>query len=375
MQPVDGGPATQLTNDPANDTQPDWSPDGRSILFRSERDGGGLFVVSPADKHIERLTSSGYGPRWSPDGSMFAYGGGLFSETTSYVARADGTHPFPVARESVFRGRRAMGWHPGGRLAFLYAGRARIALETVGPPAWQAVAAEIAPDVRQQFETLSLRVVDRERLAWSEDGRTMYFVGEANASQDIWSVTVDPGALRVTSGPVRVTTGVESELMPVFSRQGRMLAFGSSTRTTRVWVLGLDARGRPDGQAQPVTRPEDHASEPVLSRDGRRLVVFVQYPGGNRGCELREISLDDRRGERAIRSLDRTVDRVECAHIPRLSPDGLQLVYSYREASFRKSESHSAIRRLESQVSRGIAGDLLVERWLVLPGQPMGLVY
>jgi Tol biopolymer transport system component len=66
VQPVGGGDPVQVTRSPAQDTQPAWSPDGSSLVFRSERDGGGLYIV-PALGGVERqLTSFGTNPSWSP---------------------------------------------------------------------------------------------------------------------------------------------------------------------------------------------------------------------------------------------------------------------------------------------------------------------
>ena len=344
MQPLEGGPATQLTDDPANDTQPNWSPDGRSIAFRSERYGGGLFLVFVADKHVQRLTRIGYRPQWSPDGSYLALGGGLFFDGTIYVARSDGTDVNPVQMDPLGVAEYATGWDRGGRLVSLAGGFEHVSVMAMAPPAWNRTFMPITPAVLQRFRNLSLGVVGRQRLAWSHDGRAMYFVGEANASKDIWRLSVDPESLRVTDGPVRVTTGLESDLTPASDRAGRMLAFSTATASNRVWLLDLDATGRLDGRARPVTPLELDATQPGLSRDGRRLTIIVLRPGGRPIRELREIALDNGR-EKILRTYDESNSLGDWAMTPRPSPDGSQLLYSYREVT--ATGARSGIRRLD----------------------------
>ena len=73
-RPVSGGNTLDLTADsPADDTQPAFSPDGTQIAFRSERDGGGLFLMGTTGGSVRRLTDIGFNPAWSPDGTRIAF--------------------------------------------------------------------------------------------------------------------------------------------------------------------------------------------------------------------------------------------------------------------------------------------------------------
>jgi hypothetical protein len=45
VQQIDGGAPLRLTSDPADEYEPSFSPDGSRIVFRSERDGGGVYVM------------------------------------------------------------------------------------------------------------------------------------------------------------------------------------------------------------------------------------------------------------------------------------------------------------------------------------------
>lgn len=73
----DGQAPVNITNHPAEDWGPVWSPDGQSLAFISNRDGGQHIYVMKADgTGVRRLTDSGDSetqPVWSPDGAKIAY--------------------------------------------------------------------------------------------------------------------------------------------------------------------------------------------------------------------------------------------------------------------------------------------------------------
>ncbi len=75
---ADGTNPRRLTTDPANDTWPVWSPDGKKILFDSRRDGDiELYVMNADGTNLRQLTSN-YGVAdmdgcWSLDGKKIVF--------------------------------------------------------------------------------------------------------------------------------------------------------------------------------------------------------------------------------------------------------------------------------------------------------------
>jgi len=129
---ADGSNQTNLTNLPGfADSNPSGSPDGRKIVFQSTRDGGSLnppdreiYSMNPDGSGVTRLTNNPGGndlnPNWSPDGRQI-----VFERTVSGVARsnnifrmnADGTGVTQLT--TTPSGNRNPIWSPDGtRIAF-----------------------------------------------------------------------------------------------------------------------------------------------------------------------------------------------------------------------------------------------------------------
>jgi Tol biopolymer transport system component len=259
---VGGGRAIDLTpGSPGDDAQPSFSPDAEQIAFRSDRDGGGIFVMGATGESVRRVTSGGFDPRWSPDGRGLAYASEAVNDPYSRAVRSS-LWTVDVASGQATKLWDGDGvqptWSPKGtRIAFWSNTGGQRDIQTIAASGGTPIAVTSDPATDWAPE-------------WSPDGRWLYFVSDRGGSPNLWRVAIDEASGAVSGAPQLVTNGVRSIASARFAHDGARMVLGALDRSFDLAFYAFDP-ANPDRLSLRSTLHSPSLGWCSLSKDGSWL--------------------------------------------------------------------------------------------------------
>jgi TolB protein len=252
---ADGSNQTRLTNHPAVDGAPVWSPDGSLIAFQSDRDNivssrPDIYVMNANGSNVRRLTThpaDDEAPEWSPDGTKLAF---ISSRDDApggrrqvYVMNADGSDQTRLTFGNSVQPK--LSWSPdGSRIAFS-------SLAEPFPTNLRIFTVNVSDHAVSPLTSPSAPLEIHYQPDWSPDGRQLVFVSSISngaGSSEIYVVEADGSGLR------NLTNNSVDDYAPAWSPDGSAIAFVSSRDgNTEIYWMYPDGSGHTNLTKNPAS--------------------------------------------------------------------------------------------------------------------------
>jgi len=310
---TEGSQPIRLTTHEANDDTPDFSPDGGQIAFRSDRDGGGVYVVPTLGGEERLLVRGAFRPRFSPDGKSIAYcvGGNFQTASRIYIIPVLGGSPKELATDvpwACWPAFSSDGTHIlfTGSPATNNPSRDLWVTPVAGGPSMKTGASEVLAKqwklqtAQVSFSFAGVDPADRKVLL-CYDGR-------------IWELDL-AGPEWKARGPARPLTA-GSSARSVRAGAGPRLVFDSTQSVYHMWKLKIDRiTGQAAGKMERLPHSGGLQYNPSISAEGRWL-VYSQCDPVQSAIRLRDV----------VTAKETTLSKTYAR--PKISPDGARVAYS-----------------------------------------------
>jgi TolB protein len=275
-----------------------------------------IYLMDGDGTHVRRVTANSWGdgfPSLSPDGRTIVFESNRLrtadepvNTSDLFLMHADGTGQAHLVRGS------SATWSPDGRFIAFHASASGTGLPIKTDPGAATRDSDIfvasvdglrANNARPKNITNNPATIDDDP-DWSPDGRTIVFTSHAVSDDPINSTSAEVYVIDADGSgkPVRLTDNSEEERAPAWSPDGKRILFqcrkgappqGRAVSTFELCVMNADGTG--------LTRLTSNAVPeltPSWSPDGRRI-VFHRPVGGGSQFQLFLIGADGT-GERQL---------------------------------------------------------------------------
>ncbi len=283
----DGTGQTNLSNNPASESDPNWSPDGTKIVFISNRDGHSQIYLMNADGSGQvNLSNNTYDdvgrPSWSPDGTRIAFMSVRDGNPEIYVMNADGSSQTRLTNNTAFDNEPV--WSPdGSKIAF-----------------FSDTEIYIMNDNGSGLVNLTNNPANDAHPSWSPDGSKIAFYTIRDGNWEVYVMNADG------SSQVNVSNNSSAtDISPSWSPDGTKIAFYSDRDGNgEVYVMNADGTGQtsltndpaddsqPNWQRQPIIynfngffQPVDNLPTLNMLKAGSGVPVKFSL-GGNQGLDI-----------------------------------------------------------------------------------------
>jgi Tol biopolymer transport system component len=346
---IDTGAITPVVESPFFDSDPSFSPDGKSIVYASDVEANfEIYTKVIATGETKRVTHNlGHDsfPSFSPDGTQIIFNSDMEKENNDvYLMNVDGSDLRKMTDGPGWDASPPNCWSPDGTQVLLLSdnngGKENIYLMNIEPYAPHRIDPKIvsdqpldpayAPDgekivytlpteirildTRSQTDRLVYKIASAGSISFSPDGSKLLFQARIEENTEICSVNIDG------SGFTNITENPSRDMAPAYSPDGTRIAFSASrasgTSTFELYVMNADG-----SDPRLVFGDRAISSGPAWSPDGKTIVFANDREGGRIGnFELFSVSVD---GGPERRLTDRPRYDVD----PAFSPDGNRIAF------------------------------------------------